>query len=433
MNIKTRMEDRGPRIATAGLLITVHCSLITGLFAQGPLTPPGPPAPTFKTLEQVEPRVPIATNTTPGDVNNQFIISQPGSYYLTTNIVAVAAKYGIRIQADDVTLDLHGFALIGVAGSLDGVIVSGLRTNIAIRNGTVRSWGNSGVTANGASNCQYQDLRLSANGQWGLNCGFNSAVVNCTAYRNGNTGIEAVTGSTINGCAASLNTGNGIRAADASTVNGCAASYNTGDGIKTSAGSTVTDCSTRSNGGRGIFANDSSTVRGCTAYGNTGVGIETGAGNLVRDCTIGYSQSTGVVAGARCTVRNCTVESNTATGIVAGDGSTVENNTLTANPGGAIVVGSAASVAGNNCSGNGATATGIRATGSENRIDGNNCVGHAIGFKLDSGGNIIVRNTARNNTTANYDLAGGNANGEILNVSVGNTITNVSAWANFSY
>ncbi len=61
------------RIAMLTLsLFTLHSSL----HAQGPLAPPGAPAPTFKTLQQVEPRTPISALP--------FTISQPGSYYLTT-------------------------------------------------------------------------------------------------------------------------------------------------------------------------------------------------------------------------------------------------------------------------------------------------------------------------------------------------------------
>jgi hypothetical protein len=58
----------------------------------------------MKTLDQVEARTIVNTANTPGDVDNTFIISQPGSYYLSGNITGEAGKNGISIQADDVTL-----------------------------------------------------------------------------------------------------------------------------------------------------------------------------------------------------------------------------------------------------------------------------------------------------------------------------------------
>jgi len=89
---------------------TIVTALIFGLsaspiFAQGSLTPPGAPTPTMKTLDQVEARQIVNATNTPGDGTNQFIISAPGSYYLTGNITGVSAKNGIVINADDVTLD----------------------------------------------------------------------------------------------------------------------------------------------------------------------------------------------------------------------------------------------------------------------------------------------------------------------------------------
>jgi hypothetical protein len=71
--------------------------------AQGNLTPPGAPGPTFKTLSQIEPCTAI---TNSGAVT----ISQSGSYYLTTNIT-VAAGNAITITANNVTLDLNGFTI----------------------------------------------------------------------------------------------------------------------------------------------------------------------------------------------------------------------------------------------------------------------------------------------------------------------------------
>lgn len=88
----------------------------------GDLNPPaGPVAPTHKTLTEIEPRTAINLANTPGDADSLFKITQPGSYYLTGNITGVAGKHGVEIATSGVSLDLMGFTLTGVAGSLDGV------------------------------------------------------------------------------------------------------------------------------------------------------------------------------------------------------------------------------------------------------------------------------------------------------------------------
>src|SRR5678815_1618363 len=103
-------------------LSTLNPQLSTVL-AQGPLTPPGAPAPSMKTLDQIEPRTPISSVP--------FTISAPGSYYVTTNLTAGVDQNGIIVAADNVTLDLNGFTLFGGGGtSGEGISTSGARTNI---------------------------------------------------------------------------------------------------------------------------------------------------------------------------------------------------------------------------------------------------------------------------------------------------------------
>src|SRR6186713_431090 len=79
------------------------------LLAQGPLAPPGAPAPTMKTLQQVEPRIDLqnapAAAVTTTDADYHYIITQPGSYYLSANLV-VSKTNGIKINTAGVTLDL---------------------------------------------------------------------------------------------------------------------------------------------------------------------------------------------------------------------------------------------------------------------------------------------------------------------------------------
>lgn len=211
-----------------------------GAFAAsgGPLTPPGPPAVVYKTLNELEPRTPVSSLP--------YSITAPGSYYITTNLVGVASQNGITISANDVTLDLSGFSLVGVASSLDGIQVSGARTNIAVFNGVVRDWRNDGVDCASAYNSQLRDLRVSNCGANGLVVNQGSVVTSCSAFGNVLNGIMASFGSTVLNCTASSNT-NGIVVSDSSTATGCTAASNGTNGIVTASGATVTGCTVRAN------------------------------------------------------------------------------------------------------------------------------------------------------------------------------------------
>src|SRR5580698_1789256 len=65
------------KLAALVLLATFNFQLAT-VFAQGSLTPPGAPAATMKSLDQIEPRTPISSAP--------FTITNPGSYYLAANL-----------------------------------------------------------------------------------------------------------------------------------------------------------------------------------------------------------------------------------------------------------------------------------------------------------------------------------------------------------
>ncbi len=145
-------------------------------------------------LAQVQPRTPIDTTHTPGDGTNQFIITTSGSYYLTGNVGGTSGKNGIAIAADNVTVDLNGFSLLGTAGSLSGAVVSGARQNIVIYNGTARGWGGSGIDAGGATNAQLTRLQVSANGRAGLIAGASTIVRDCIAAGNTGDGIRVTEG-----------------------------------------------------------------------------------------------------------------------------------------------------------------------------------------------------------------------------------------------
>jgi len=120
-----------------------------GLFAgaavlvAGPLNPPpGSPAPTYKTLGEVQPRTPV--QTLPGNAQALHVISQPGSYYLTAKVTGVSGKSGILVTSNDVTIDLCGFELDGAGVGLGAVSAQGV-SGLCVRNGVVANWLSAGV------------------------------------------------------------------------------------------------------------------------------------------------------------------------------------------------------------------------------------------------------------------------------------------------
>jgi hypothetical protein len=170
--------------------------------AQGSLTPPGAPAPIFKTLQEIEPRTPVDAAHTPGNGSALFIISQPGSYYLTTNIFGVSSTDGIQIITNNVTLDLNGFSLIGSPDANVGIYVPNGPApdfvpyrNIKVWNGTISGWskwGYPGILAAGRD-MTFEQLTVTTN-DVGIYClgntGGGAAVIrNCSINGNIHKGI----------------------------------------------------------------------------------------------------------------------------------------------------------------------------------------------------------------------------------------------------
>lgn len=171
------------------VILTLLRGVVTS-HAQGNLTPSGAPAASMKTLEQIEPRTPVDATRTPGNFLAQFIITQPGSYYLTSNIVGVSGKRGIQIQTSNVTLDLNGFSMLGVTDALDGIyFTSSSITNFQARHGTISGWSaGTGIYFLG-KNGTFEDLNLSENNV-GIQFGDNSRITRCTVNANKRDGIS---------------------------------------------------------------------------------------------------------------------------------------------------------------------------------------------------------------------------------------------------
>ena len=249
-------------------------------FGQGALTPPGAPAPTMRTLDQLDAKLEKRTPIT----SAPFTITQSGSYYLTTNLTT--ATNGIIIVTNGVTLDLNGFTISSSAGAPNGyaaILFASPVSDVSIFNGHIRG----GVTNNGSGvyggtgfsggidhvfgipvNIHVSGVSVSGCLTYGINLatGDSTVVEACTIRTVGTTGISA---STIKNSAA-VDCGHfGIYGDQVSDCRGQSTAAIGGGGLTAIIAQNCYGQST--GGGTGLYAFDVAT--GCRGVSNTGLGL----------------------------------------------------------------------------------------------------------------------------------------------------------------
>ncbi len=450
---------------TLVLFLCLSLGLLNAAFAQGPLVPPGPPAPTMKTLDQIEPRIAIT--------NIPCVITNSGSYYLTGNLTcAVDTNIGILVDADDVTIDMRGFTLYGKtggAGSGHGIYQEVGRRNLTLKNGTLAHWAGSFMTryylptgvrvmgdgnrieqvtvvsntaglvtgrGNLISKCQALGISqqypiaagpqnvvedcvvLDSRGSCALWAGQNSTLTRCVVQDNRATeyGIFASLECTLSSCVVEYNsTGGGLYADQNCVLSDCVADGNQGNGIVTVTACTVNRCTATGNGTNGFALGIAATISKSTSCANGADGISVRSGSVVEGCTANLNSGAGIVVEQGSQVRGCTSYQNGANGLVLPNDCQAMENTCT----------------GNGLSGDGA---GIYVTSAGCRVERNNCVLNKIGIHVIGNPNFIVANSCRWNSEglSNYVITAGNSYGQIIS-SPGAGFVSTDPWANFEF
>lgn len=321
-----------------------------------------------------------------------YTITAPGHYRLTGNAVGVSNAPGITIAADDVVLDLNGFALQGVPGSGHGIAVVPSARRISVRNGSVSGWGGAGIHAVAVTNGCFEGLLLAGNAGNGLTAGFSVIVRDCRSCANGNIGMEAENSSLFVRCTAWSNAQHGLDAHSGALVTDCTVLANGHDGIHGSHGCIALRCCAgdSSASGDGVEVDTGSLVLACATHGSEdGVKIRTGGG-LVGDSTAVANRDDGIDADAGSAALRCVVMAN------ADEGVRVSGNCVAA--------------------GNLSLANGFVKTGSGVKVEGlsasavdNHSVANRKGFDVGDVGSFISRNSAFGSTSASFDVAAGNS------------------------
>ena len=232
-----------------------------------------------------------------------IIICQPGSYRLSGNITVPDANTdAIHITADNLSLDLNGFAILGpvtcktgtfpvrcsTKGS--GIGISSNNANTALSNGTVNGMGNAGVAALGTG-ARIDGLRVSNNaGVFGAGIGvFQAVISNCTVTTNAGDGIVTTVG-----------VADGLTVFGNVTVTQSIISFNGGDGIHLIGGQTGSILASNN----GVFTN------GQDGLFNVRLAVNN---NIVGNVGFGFS----------CSDASCSFEGN----VFKSNGGTVSNGT----------------------------------------------------------------------------------------------------------
>lgn len=282
--MKTNQILNGQSAAVAVLFLSALEFQPSTVFAAGPLTPPGPPAPIWKSLQEIEPRTIIASVP--------YTVTTPGSYYLSNNLTAASGS-AIMIQdnLNGVTLDLNGFTISSTdpGNTGIGILIGTNDVNISIVNGMVSGavtnhgggsysgpgflFGIYGLTG---SNIRISHVSVSGCLDAGIQLSTSSSVVEESTVNT--VGGGGITAEVVESCSADGCGSTGIDASEVSDSSGQCAYL--GDGID--AQTVINSYGIGAGGGYGVNAQN---AQNCYGYALEGTGLFAATANNCRGYT----------------------------------------------------------------------------------------------------------------------------------------------------
>lgn len=430
------------RSTSVPLLALLLGGLAQALLAQGSLTPPGSPAPTMRSLDQIYDAVTMP-QTDAGRIairaaDIPLNITESGSYYLAESVSFSGQESGISIFASDVTLDLNGFTLTGPGKNAVGgnavTLVNGI-SGVRILNGTIRDWASGGIVwvSSEARFPVISDVRVEEIGGVGISAGFGATIEDSIVLGTNGDGISAGDGAIVRRCrvenSGDTNLRNSFLVGSRSVIEGCVAKNNAGRGFSANFDSRYTDCTALANGADGFFLDG--IIGGvhyvrCSSKGNVGSGFVLSArGVLIESLAHGNQQHGIQVSGnsavSQVRIANSVSTQNSLNGLMgSGPRGSVLASYFAENGQDGINVGLGWIVRENHSSNNGrgtgvTDGAGIRASGGST-IVGNHSDFNDVGLASGAATNYFGENLLRSNSTAKVLNGATEGTGDLANL-----------------
>jgi len=441
-----------PIVKASALSLLLLATTLPG-HAQGPLSPGGAPAPSMKTLAQIEPRIDLMSPTLPAGVttsaNTEYIISQSGSYYLSRDIVT-AKQEGISITATNVTLDLNGFRISRTSVGGSGITISAAE-HCTVMNGTIEGFSNGINAAAGGSSrgANFKALRIIGCNLNGIIAGVYATVEDCTLMDgSGTAGLSVGEGGRVSRTTI-VNYGGSFALflGEGSSADHCVLRRNTSSQtMLVSSGTRITNTIFTSNTGSSVFATNTSgcTLRECMFSFNTATNIVAAQGRIrIEQCNFSANSVTGGAGSGVIRlfpfgtsdlgqVLNCNIAGSgtsatpgpsTACGIYATSATSIENCEIATISGSGIFVTAGSSIIRGNTVMGTVNGPGISIAGSSGVIERNQVRSCSSGISVTGTKNLITGNACAASTSVNYSIVANNIFGVVVDRSAALTGT----------